>query len=75
MWDAGACAVALAGASPLAKCQLPAKKMGIFGSVDSTDATRAAAGKKKNTKLNPSKAGGTPTYQHEIFFKNCKKHF
>ena len=25
MWDAGACAVALAGASPLAKCQLPAK--------------------------------------------------
>ena len=25
VWDAGACAVALAGASPLAKCQLPAK--------------------------------------------------
>ena len=31
MWDAGACAVALAGASLLAKCQLPAKKWGFLG--------------------------------------------
>ena len=31
MWDAGACAVALAGATPLAKCQLPAKNGDFLG--------------------------------------------
>ena len=31
MWDAGACAVALAGASPLMKCQLPAKNGDFLG--------------------------------------------
>ena len=31
MWDAGACAVPLAGASPLAKCQLPAKNGDFWG--------------------------------------------
>ena len=30
MWDAGACAAALAGASPMAKCQLPAKNGDFF---------------------------------------------
>ena len=33
MWDAGACAVALAGASLLAKQQLLAKNGDFFGSV------------------------------------------
>ena len=46
MWDAGACAVTLAGASPLAKCQLPAKngdflEVLIYARGDSLAETRA----------------------------------